>query len=743
MNTVPDNLDKIYQEACVALKAKNFDLASELLRQILVIDENYKDVSRLLATLVQRERRRWYNDPRLYAAVVIAAVILLVIWLAPRVQTIFAAQAPASTIANPSSVIPSTTTAGMTSTPTIPPTSTPIRLAWKRISMLQGLPRDTVTAMISDPKDPDVLYAGMQWAGIYKTINEGMSWSPLPNQLGITGVNNFAIDRENSQILYTATNLGIYQTQDGGNTWKYLHNGFRIYIDPKDNSRLFTHTSDTLYETNDRGNNWQNLSLPVAQNINAFAISPNNSETLYIDQGKGIYKSTDGGSTWSAISSKLGLNSVGSDQANKDVVFVNNLYSNDAGINWRQIPIICTLGIDAGDPGTVACTGSDRLYLTRNGGTSWNKFQIKDFPFWGATIFLDHISEQLRIFLLGNDILLSRNNGNSWESRINGLGFLHITLKLDTGIPPSFFLTYGNVDGCNIIRSDDQGNNWSVLIRKNYTVSLCEPNFDNKNNLFIALADGIQESSDNGRTWNRIIQISPARNPKGDYVDWMADMNGRTMFKAYSPFSVGINPYASAPIFLMTRGNVYSSIDQGVNWKMIPNIHVNWDPQNIFNNNINGEFYFGKNNQRHYFIGNGQMSFSSDYDNWTICSGAPSISSPTASSLSIAFSDDRHIFLVTDNSGVFESMDGCESWQKKSNGIPNVSINTIAINPNNDKTMYAATTSGAYVSFNGGESWHQINDGLLGATIVYSIVIDRQSNVYAATPYGIFQLEAR
>jgi photosystem II stability/assembly factor-like uncharacterized protein len=51
--------------------------------------------------------------------------------------------------------------------------------------------------------------------------------------------------------------------------------------------------------------------------------------------------------------------------------------------------------------------------------------------------------------------------------------------------------------------------------------------------------------------------------------------------------------------------------------------------------------------------------------------------------------------------------------------------------------------SGAYVSFDGGKTWVQINNGLLGATVVYSIVVDKDNNVYAATPYGIFKLEGK
>jgi photosystem II stability/assembly factor-like uncharacterized protein len=48
-----------------------------------------------------------------------------------------------------------------------------------------------------------------------------------------------------------------------------------------------------------------------------------------------------------------------------------------------------------------------------------------------------------------------------------------------------------------------------------------------------------------------------------------------------------------------------------------------------------------------------------------------------------------------------------------------------------------------YISFDGGKTWGQVNDGLLGATVVYSITVDKDSNVYAATPYGIFKLEGK
>ncbi len=105
--------------------------------------------------------------------------------------------------------------------------------------------------------------------------------------------------------------------------------------------------------------------------------------------------------------------------------------------------------------------------------------------------------------------------------------------------------------------------------------------------------------------------------------------------------------------------------------------------------------------------------------------------------------DANHLVLATRGDGVIISDDGCDSWQSSNIGLGSLFVNTIAFDPNNPDIIYASTDGGVYVSFNDGETWGQVNDGLLGATVVYSIVVDPQSNVYAATPYGIFRLEGK
>ena len=166
-----NNLDALYTQAKQALKAKAYDRAADLLRQILLIDENYKDVSRLLARIVHGKRRRWYNDIRLWGMVIGVVVIGLLVWIVPKLSL---GATPAPTTVTVSATAMPTMTVAPTITPSPAPTAIP--LVWKRISIGQDFQRDMVTAFATDKKDPDVIYAAMQNAGVYKTIDGGLSW---------------------------------------------------------------------------------------------------------------------------------------------------------------------------------------------------------------------------------------------------------------------------------------------------------------------------------------------------------------------------------------------------------------------------------------------------------------------------------------------------------------------------------------------------------------------------------------
>src|SRR3972149_3960038 len=88
------------------------------------------------------------------------------------------------------------------------PTPTPVPLAWKRIYIGQEFPRDTITVIMIDPNDPDVIYIGTQNAGIYKSIDGGVSWQPAHKGLGTAWISSLVIDPEDNTALYAGVALG-------------------------------------------------------------------------------------------------------------------------------------------------------------------------------------------------------------------------------------------------------------------------------------------------------------------------------------------------------------------------------------------------------------------------------------------------------------------------------------------------------------------------------------------------------
>jgi photosystem II stability/assembly factor-like uncharacterized protein len=104
-----------------------------------------------------------------------------------------------------------------------------------------GLTDAAVTVLVPDPFDSNTLYAATQgiytnprgFRGIFKTVDAGLSWSPINNGLNRlaevgAGITAMAIDPANRGTMYAATSGdGVYRTIDGGATWASLNEALR------------------------------------------------------------------------------------------------------------------------------------------------------------------------------------------------------------------------------------------------------------------------------------------------------------------------------------------------------------------------------------------------------------------------------------------------------------------------------------------------------------------------------------
>ena len=200
-----------------------------------------------------------------------------------------------------------------------------------------------------DPNNAARYFVAAASGGVWKTINNGITWTPVFDKEGAYSIGCIVLDPKNPLTVWVGTGEnnsqrsvsygnGVYRSDDGGKTWKNVglkaseHIG-RIAIDPKDSNTVYVAAQGPLwgpggdrglYKTTDAGKTWKKiLSISEDTGVTDIVIDPQNPETLYaaayqrrrhmwtlIDGGpeSAIYKSTDSGATWNKL--KAGLPTV-------------------------------------------------------------------------------------------------------------------------------------------------------------------------------------------------------------------------------------------------------------------------------------------------------------------------------------------------------------------------------------------------------------------------------------------------
>src|SRR5439155_19340220 len=120
--------------------------------------------------------------------------------------------------------------------------------------------------------NPSAIYAGLIGVGLFRTADEGTTWSFLNSEL--EGLR--FIDPQNPRTIYAIVNGRVFKSIDGGESW--VDTGFP--------------TNVATLAINPRG-------------VTTLAIDPQNSEVVYAGTfvcsgicGGRVFKSTDGGRTW-------------------------------------------------------------------------------------------------------------------------------------------------------------------------------------------------------------------------------------------------------------------------------------------------------------------------------------------------------------------------------------------------------------------------------------------------------------
>lgn len=213
-------------------------------------------------------------------------------------------------------------------------------LEWRNVGpVIQGGRLVDVEAV---PGEPYTFYVAYASGGVWKTTNNGVSFEPLFDDQPTIVIGDMALDPSNPRRLFVGTGennssrssyggLGVFRSDDGGETW--THVGLegtdrigRILIDPRDSNRVFVAALGKLYtpggqrgiyRSSDGGDTWEEvLAGDDATGFVDMAFQPGNPDVIYAaawerirrpwdfvegGDGSAIWKSTDGGDSWERL----------------------------------------------------------------------------------------------------------------------------------------------------------------------------------------------------------------------------------------------------------------------------------------------------------------------------------------------------------------------------------------------------------------------------------------------------------
>ena len=282
-----------------------------------------------------------------------------------------------------------------------------------------------------DPGNRKNYYVATASGGVWKTTNQGVSYTPIFDGEGSYSIGTAAADPKNFSTVWVGTG--------------------------ENNSQRSASYGDGVYRSDDGGRTWRNLGLKNSEHIARILIDPRNSDVVYVAaQGplwaaggdRGLYKTIDGGKTWKAvltISEHTGVTDVVFQPDNPDVLYAaayqrerhyytlidggpeSAIYkSTDAGATWTKLrgglPTVdmgrIGLAVTPADPRIVyaqieAADHRGGIYRSTDYGATWERRNPYDNgAMYYGTIFADPKNPD-RIFTMGTIIMTSDDGGEN------------------------------------------------------------------------------------------------------------------------------------------------------------------------------------------------------------------------------------------------------------------------------------------------------------------------------------------
>lgn len=626
-----------------------------------------------------------------------------------------------------------------------------------------------ISCIAFDPSDSKIIYAGSATGGIWKSTSGGTSWIELPmTSIMSIGISDIAISKSNSNIIYIGTgdadaagflginysfSVGILKSSDAGNTWNVTGLAFgiaekvlinKVLVHPLNPDLVYAATNKGLYRTTNGGSNWTRLK-DVA--IRDMKFQPNNPDIIYCAfayNGKySIEKYMESNGSFvnqqdipNAARVALTVNEKNPQTA---YALVSNPYPNAGfhslwktsnGNNWIKINdgsispnylgfwangegakgqgvYDLTIETNPNNPDEVYIGGVN-IWKSTNGGTSFNCIAEWTgafvLPWVHADIHMLKFDGQGNIFACTDGgVNKSSNNGASWIDLSDGLDIAQF-YSIAVSEQDANLITGGTQDnGTHLF----DGTKWKNVYGSDGMITLID--YSNPNIIYASSYYGtILKSTNKGANFVEIFNSQKA----GENGNWV------------TPYQLHPN---NASTIIVGMENVWRSTNSGATWSKISNITGNsLTITSLAISPSNPDYMYISKGNSIYRTSNGGStwnqigSFSQMITSILVDKSVPTRFWVTLS----GYSTDTKVSYY----------DG-QKWNNMSDGLPNVPVNCIEHQSFTQDRLYVGTDVGIFTRDNSNPIWQPFNQGMPNVIVNTLKVHYASGKLYAGT-YG-------
>ncbi|HUP60409.1 MAG TPA: hypothetical protein VNA69_08330 [Thermoanaerobaculia bacterium] len=352
-----------------------------------------------------------------------------------------------------------------------------------------------VAAIDAVESNPNIVYVGAATGGVWKSVNGGLSFTPIFDDQPVAAIGAVAIFQASPEIVWVGTGEG--------------------------NVRNSMSVGNGIYKSIDGGKTWQHLGLEKTERIHRIVLHPRDSNVAWVaamgqawgqNPERGIFKTVDGGRTWTKVlyvNERTGAADLVIDPVNPNKLFASMW-------EYRRWPWF----FHSGGAGSG-------LYVTYDGGASWKRYTEEDglpkgnLGRIGIAIARSNPSIVYAIVEADKSALLrSDNGGEKWtavNTEVNTVSrpFYYADIRVDPEDPNRVY----NI-ATLISLSTDGGKNFKVLVpfakvHPDYHAFWIDPN--DAGHIYAGNDGGVAESEDRGASWRYVATLPLAQYYHIDY----------------------------------------------------------------------------------------------------------------------------------------------------------------------------------------------------------------------------------